>query len=249
MNTLSTMNNKQQRNCCVPSWESSSMAQVVSHSNDPIIGSTTTNAKCLITKLPCASSFPIASHPFYFPSPFPEKLSTKASTMAFPFRQHPQKQHPCHVNHFANHPQPPIPVVPDVQVPQLTYTAFELEYRDQFPDRKIPVDAFFANDAIPGHPQQGYTFYECANDIVAYSQTVLATNIPTRVINDAVLGVGLQAYENSVHLGCVVTAIHGCCFGWGRGIGCNNGSMDNVIQVMATDPDSPDKRRHVEEMN
>jgi len=241
MNTLSTMNNKQRRNCCVPSWESSSTAQVVSHCDYPILGSTTTDAKCFFTKLPGAS------HPFYFPSPFPEKLSAKSSTMSFPFRQHPQ--HPRHVNGFANHPHPPVPVRHEVRVPQVDYTDFELLYRDQFPDRKIPVSAYFADVEIPGHPVQGYTYYQCANDVVACSQTVLSTKIPPRVMNDAVLGVGLQAYEHSVHLGCIVTALHGCCFGFGRGIGRDNGSIDNISQLLGTEADSPDKERRVDQMN
>jgi len=55
MNTLPTLNIRQQRNCRVTSCESSSTAHVVSHSDSPVVGSTTNNAKRLVTKLPCAS--------------------------------------------------------------------------------------------------------------------------------------------------------------------------------------------------
>jgi len=167
--------------------------------------------------------------------------------MVFPFRHHPQ--HPRHVNRLANHPALPVPVSYEVRVPQVEYSDFELLYRDQFPDQKIPVSAYFADIKIPGHPIQGYTYYQCANDVVAYSQTVLSTNIPPRVMNDAILGLGLQACEHSVHLGCIVTALHGCCFGFGRGIGRDNGSINNISQLLGQEADSPDKRRRVDQMN
>jgi len=167
--------------------------------------------------------------------------------MAFPFRRHPQ--HPHHVNRFANHPQPPVPVRYEVRVPQVEHTDFELLHRDQFPDRKIPVHACFADTEIPGHPVQGHTHCECANDVVACSQTVLSTKMPPRVMNDAVLELGCRPANIPSTLAAsslLFMALHGCCFGFGRGIGRDNGSIDNISQLLGMEPDSPDKRRRVD---
>ena len=238
------MNNNQQQNCRIPPWAPSSTAQVVSNDCNPIRGPTDADPKCLITKHPYETFV-------FVPSFFPDTFSSKTSTMAFPFRQHPQ--HPRHVNHFAGHQHPrqvmPAPVLVDVIPPQVVYSRFELTYRDQFPDRKIPVDAFFAEVPIPGHSIPGYTYYECANDVVAYSKTVFSTTIPSRIKDDGILGVGMQAYENSVHLGCITNAIHGCCFGWGRRIGGHNGSVDNISALLDAEPDSPDKQQRLHVMN
>jgi len=227
------MNVEHQRNCCVPSWETSSTAQVVSYFDNPIPVATTADAKCLITKLLCSCS-DFAPHPFVA-----EKLSSRPSTM-FPFRNHPQ---PHHVRRFANQPVGPVPQRVQVRVPQVEYTEFELSYRDNFIGRVIPVSCFFADIPIPGHPVPGYTYYQCATDVVTYSWEVLATKIPERVKLDGVLGKGLQAYEDSVHLGCIITAVHGFCFGWNRQIGRPNGSLDNIRQGLDTEVDSADKRR------
>lgn len=149
------------------------------------------------------------------------------------------------LNAFAHRRSVPVRA-PDPRRPDIQYSNFEIDWKRNYPNQRIPLEQYFANIPIPGHEEVGLTYYRAAEQVITFSEAVLHTRIPQRVMDNDICGAGLGAYESSFHNGAIVCCLHGVCYGWRKMYGNHNSSLDVIVQRLDAKPDGQSKEQELE---